>query len=97
MRTAPFCALPIPLRGLLDLPVTNAGRTHPHPLSHPVDNRADRLQVDVPAALGQVMGVTDSMAELGTPAANIANSCHVAEFSWVTETYCTSGIRGLAT
>ena len=41
-----------------------------------VHQRVNRLQVQVPAPLGDVMGVTDAVAELRTAAAHFANSCH---------------------
>jgi hypothetical protein len=36
----------------------------------------DRAQVDVPAALADVVGVTDGVSELRPLAADITNSCH---------------------
>jgi hypothetical protein len=36
----------------------------------------DGLQVDIPAAVGHVMGVAHFMPELWSPAANFTNSCH---------------------
>src|ERR1039457_243020 len=42
----------------------------------PVHQRANALQVDVPAALGHVMGVADLIAELRPAAAYVAYLCH---------------------
>ena len=42
----------------------------------PLINRMDRLQIQIPAALADVMGVTDPVAKLRAAPAHIANSCH---------------------
>jgi hypothetical protein len=69
------------LCGFLDLTRTNAGRTHTQPLGGAVDHRVDRLQIQIPAALADVMGVTDPVAKLRAAPAHIANSCHITKIS----------------
>src|ERR1035441_3014540 len=64
------------LRSLLNLVRPDAGRARPQPSTGPIHNRAHALQVDVPAALGHVMGVADLIAELRPAAAYVAYLCH---------------------
>jgi hypothetical protein len=64
------------LSGFLNLAVANAGCADANALVSAMDNGSDRLQVQIPAALGDIVGVADLIAELGTPATHIANSCH---------------------
>jgi hypothetical protein len=40
----------------------------------------DRAQIDIPAPLTDVVGVTDGIAKLRPLAADITNSCHNSEF-----------------
>ena len=40
-----------------------------------VDHRANRLEIDIPAPLGDIVGVTDLVTELRAAATNFANSC----------------------
>ena len=69
------------LRDLLNLACADAGCADPHPAASALHQRANRLQIQVPATLSYVMGVTDPVAELGSPATNFANSCHKTEIS----------------
>jgi hypothetical protein len=64
------------LRDFLDFSVADAGRANAYPAASAINQRADRLQVQVPASLGDVMGVTDPVAEFRRPAAYFANLCH---------------------
>src|SRR5260370_39600603 len=64
------------LRGFLDLAVANAGRAYADPLVGAFDHGPNRLQVQIPTPVADIVGVTDFMAELRTPATHIANSCH---------------------
>jgi hypothetical protein len=64
------------LRRFLNLATTVAGRANAKPLGGTFDNGSHRLQVQIPAALGDIVGVADLIAELGTTATHFANSCH---------------------
>ena len=65
----------------LNLAFTNAGGAHADAASGAVDEGADVLEVDVPAALGYIVRVTDAVAELRTAAADFTNSSHKTEIS----------------
>lgn len=60
----------------LNLAVADAGCARTNASAGTGHHRADTLQVDVPAAVGHVMCVTDFVTKLRTFAANFANSCH---------------------
>src|SRR5260370_9800449 len=64
------------LRGFLDFAAANAGSAHAEPLARAFDDSPNRLQVQIPTPLADIVGVTDFVAELRTPATHIANSCH---------------------
>jgi hypothetical protein len=64
------------LSGFLDLSVADAGRARTDPLIRAIQNCPDRLEVHIPAPIGDVVGVADLMSELRAFAAHIANSCH---------------------
>ena len=64
------------LRDLLHFSRADAGSAHAQAAAGAVDDGANCLQIQIPAALGNVMGVTDTVAELRTAAAHFANSCH---------------------
>jgi hypothetical protein len=64
------------LRRFLNLAAADAGRANTKPLGGTFDNGPHRLQVQIPAALGNIVGVADLIAELRTPATHFANSCH---------------------
>ena len=64
------------LRDFLNFSVANAGCADAHPAAGAVHQRAHRLQIEVPAPLRNVMGVTDLVAEQRLPAAYITNLCH---------------------
>jgi hypothetical protein len=70
-----------PLRDLLNFAAANAGSANPHAFSSPIHQGADSLQIQVPAALGDVVGVTDLVTELRLAAAHIANLSHKTEIS----------------
>jgi hypothetical protein len=67
-------------RGLLDFAVLDAVCANADALSHSVDHGVHGLKVDVPAPVGQIMGVANPMSELWTAAADIADSRHESEF-----------------
>src|ERR1022692_1008790 len=71
------------LSDLLNLARADAGCADPDPAPRPVHQCANRLQIQVPAALSYIMGVTDPVAELGPPATNFTNSCHKTKISLV--------------
>ena len=76
MRRSNIGRWPGGLRRFLNLAATDAGRANTKPLGRTFDNGANRLQVQIPAALGDIVGVADLIAELRTPATHFANSCH---------------------
>jgi hypothetical protein len=61
---------------LLNLTVADAGSAGAKTLVRSVDDSAHGLNVDVPAAVAHVMGVTDLMPELRAFAAYFTYSCH---------------------
>jgi hypothetical protein len=61
----------------LDLAVADAGRANTNAPRGAFYQRADLLKIDVPAALGDVVGVAYLVTELRAPTANFANSCHL--------------------
>ena len=67
------------LSDFLDFAVADAGSAGAEALVGAVDDGADGLLVDVPAAIGHVVGVAHFVAELRTFAANFTNSCHDGE------------------
>jgi len=74
-------AAPLPCRirklsCFLNLAVTDARSAGAKPLIRPLHNRANSLQIHVPASIRHVVGVADFMSELRALAAYIANSCH---------------------
>ena len=69
------------LGDLQNLTVPDARRAHLQPLASAVDQGANGLQIDIPAALGDVVSVADTITELGPAAAYIANLCHKTEIS----------------
>jgi len=74
--------LPV-LSDFFDLARADAGGADTDTAAGPVHQCANRLQIQVPAALSYIMGVTDPVAELGAPATNFANLCHKTEISLV--------------
>jgi len=71
----------VELRDFLDLTVPNARGADPHPFAGAFDQGADRLEIDIPAALGDVMSVADAVAELRPATTYFANLCHKTEIS----------------
>jgi hypothetical protein len=71
-------------RGLgdfLDLTVPNARRADLQPFAGTLDEGANGLKIDVPAAFGDIMSVADTVAELRPATAYIANLCHKTKIS----------------
>jgi CheY-like chemotaxis protein len=65
----------------LNLPVADAGCADPHAPGGAIYQGANRLQVQIPAAIGHIVGVADPVSELRSAAANFTNSCHKTEIS----------------
>jgi hypothetical protein len=78
---------PVDLGDLLDFAGTDAGRADPDPPARAIDQGADALQVQVPAALRDIVGVADPVTELGPATAYFASLCHKTEFSRVVRNY----------
>jgi hypothetical protein len=64
------------LSDFLNFAGADAGCANANSAASPVYQRANRLQIDVPAPLGHVVGVADPIAELRAPSADLTNSCH---------------------
>lgn len=63
-------------RSFLDFAVADAGRTHSYAFPGTFDESVNALQVQIPAALAHVMGMTDAMPELRPAATDFTNFCH---------------------
>jgi len=70
-----------PLGDLLNLAGTDAGGANAHAASGSLHQCTDRLQIQVPPAVGHIVGVADAVSKLGAAATNFANSCHKTEIS----------------
>ena len=64
------------LRDLLDFTGANARCAHPDAAAGAIDEGADVLEIEIPAALGNVVRVADPIAELRATTADFANLCH---------------------
>ncbi len=60
----------------LDFAGANAGSTNADALSRTFDKRVHGLKIQIPAALADVMGVTDPMPELWPTTTDFTNLCH---------------------
>lgn len=60
----------------LDFAATDAGSTNAQTLARTIYEGVNGLEIQIPAALGNVVGVTDTMPELRTTAADFTNFCH---------------------
>lgn len=69
------------LSSLLDLAVPDAGGADLHALGGAIDECANGLKIDVPATIGHIVGVADSVAELRTATADFTLLCHWTEIS----------------
>src|SRR6185437_15075661 len=67
------------LSGFLYFAAANAGRACAQALVRAIYDGPHRLQINVPAPVGDVVRVTDFVTKLRTFAANFANSCHLKE------------------
>jgi hypothetical protein len=64
------------LCSLLNFAGTKTGSTNAKAAASAINERANRLQIYIPAALGDIVGVADPIAELRALSTNIANLCH---------------------
>src|SRR5215469_4166934 len=62
--------------GFHDFTATQAGRADADPLSLAIDLGVHRTQVNIPAPLGDVVGVADAVSRLRLLAADITLLCH---------------------
>lgn len=62
--------------GLLYFTAANAGRADTDTLTRSSYQSMDILQIDVPAAIRNVMGVADAVPKLGTFATYFTDFCH---------------------
>jgi hypothetical protein len=69
------------LSGFLNLTGANARRANANPAARAVDQRSNRLQIQIPPAIRNVVSVADPVSELRPAAAYFANSCHKTEIS----------------
>ena len=69
------------LSDLLNFAVPNTRRADLQPFAGAVDKGAHRLEVDIPATLGDVMSVADAVAELRPATAYFTNLCHKTKIS----------------
>lgn len=60
----------------MDLPVADARSADTHALAGAFDKSVNRLQVQIPAALADIVGMADAMPELRPATADLTNFCH---------------------
>jgi len=65
-----------PLSDFLHLTGTDTGGARANPAAGAVDDRTYVLQIQIPATLANIVGVTDAMAELRPAPTHITDSCH---------------------
>jgi hypothetical protein len=66
--------------GFDDFAATQTRSADPYMLGRGSHLGVNRAQIDVPAPLAHIVGVTDGISKLRPLAADIANSCHNSEF-----------------
>src|SRR5450759_571516 len=64
------------LGDFLHFTVPNARRADPQPFAGALDEGTHRLEIDIPATLGDVMSVADTVAKLRPATTYFANLCH---------------------
>ena len=64
------------LRGFLNFVVTNAAGADPNALRGAGDDCANRLQIDIPTPVGDIVGVADFVPEHRAAATYTTYSCH---------------------
>ena len=65
-----------PSGGLLDFAVADARGADAETFGGTVNQAADALEIDVPPASGEIVGVTDSITEARSLPANVATLSH---------------------
>jgi hypothetical protein len=60
----------------LDLAAANAGCANAKPFPRTVHERVNRLKIQIPTALTDVVGMADAIPELRSTAAHFTNFCH---------------------
>jgi len=60
----------------LHLAAANTGRADAEPFASTVHQRVYRLQIDIPATVAHIVGVTDLMPKLWPTLTDFTNSCH---------------------
>jgi hypothetical protein len=70
------------LSRLLDFAALDAGGAHLHPARSTIDEGPYRLQIHVPAAFRNIMGVADPISELWTAATDFTCFGHKTEISF---------------
>ena len=83
MPNADWCGNTAGLRDLLNFAGADAGGANADALAGAIDKGADRLQVEIPTALGDVVGVANAVAEFWAPTAYFTNLCHKTKLSSV--------------
>jgi hypothetical protein len=63
-------------RRFLNFAAADAGCADANTCAGPVHKSMDRLQIQIPAALGDIVGVTDAMPELRPAATDFTNFSH---------------------
>lgn len=76
MNANGFAAENLYQRSFLHFAAANAGGAYTQPFTGAVDQRMHGLKIQVPAALCDVVGVTDAVPELRSTTAYFANLCH---------------------
>lgn len=61
----------------MNFAVPNAGRADADALAGTLNHRVNRLKIQIPAALGDIVGVADAMPELRSATADFTNFCHM--------------------
>jgi hypothetical protein len=74
------------LRDFLYFTVPNARGADLHSFAGALDEGPHRLEIDIPASLGDVMSVADTVAKLRPATTYFANLCHKTEISQVVRT-----------
>ena len=69
------------LGNFLNFTVPNARRADPQPFARAFDQGTHRLQIDIPASLGDIVSVADAVTELRPATTYFANLCHKTEIS----------------
>lgn len=72
------CAMLLGERGFLYFAVADAGGADAQPLPSAVDQSMHGLQIHIPPALGDIVGMADAVPKLRPAATDFTNLCHKA-------------------